>query len=728
MDVRVWHVPNSGLEDEMKIKTIVFAVLIMLLMLMPSCAPAPTPAPAEPAAETAAPAEPAAPAAPAEPVDEKAQIAEAAKEEGELISYGMSDDWVNLGNIWKAIEDKYGVIHTDTDMTSAEQITRLLAEKNAPVMDMADIGYDFLGPLLENDLATTYRNASWDKIPDNFKDPDGRWASSYWGAISFLVNTDLVENLPQTWDDLLKPEYKDQVCSRDPRVSTYATASVLSAAYAHGGGEDNVQPGLDFFKQLRESGNLREGVVLNVAAVQKGECPISMVYDFDGFAKRDATGLPLEVVIPSDATVGMLFAQYISSAAPHPNAAKLGIDFMFSDEGQVMLAQGYAHPTRDVTLPEDVAAKMLPESAYGNLHFPTSLESFSGAVKNIVDGWNAIVGATETTPAAPAADPLAALIEPAKQEAMIVSYGLPDDWVNYGGQWAVLKEKYGIEHQDTDMSSGEILAALKVEATAPVADITDLGFNFAQVVNDEDLALPYKNQHWDDIPEWAKDPDGRWAAAYWGAVAFTVNKDKFAEVPQTWDDLLKPEYKDSICMKDPRQSATANMVVLAAAYAKGGDETNPQPGLDFFKQLIDAGQMRPIAPSTSAIQKGECPISLFWDFDGLSKLKDLGMNLAVVIPTDGTVAGLYIQFITKGAPHPNAAKLLVEQEFSDEGQLIYANGFVHPIRSSVTLPDELLAMFPPAEAYEVVQFPKDFAALTAAATAISDGWTLIAGQ
>ncbi|OGO34911.1 MAG: hypothetical protein A2Z16_06715 [Chloroflexi bacterium RBG_16_54_18] len=702
----------------MNIKTILFGLLIIMMVMMPSCATPPT---SLPAAETAASAQP---EATVEPVNEQAQMEKAAKEEGELISYGMSDDWVNLGNIWKAIEDKYQIVHTDTDMTSAEQITRLMAEKNAPVMDMADIGYDFLGPLLENNLAMTYKNASYDTIPDQFKDPDGRWASAYWGAISFLVNTDLVDNLPKTWDDLLKPEYKDMVCSRDPRVSTYATASVLAAAYAHGGGEDNVQPGLDFFKELRESGNLREGVVLNVAAVQKGECPISMVYDFDGFAKRDATGLPLEVIIPSDSTVGMIFAQYINELAPHPNAAKLGIDFLYSDEGQVKLAEGYAHPTRDVTLPDEVAAKMIPADAYGNLHFPTSLENFSAAVKDIVAGWNDYIGATEATPVA---DPLAPLVEAAKQEGLIVSYGLPDDWSNYGGQWALFTEKYGIEHQDTDMSSGEILAALKAEASAPVADITDLGFNFAQVVNDEDLAQPYKNLYWDEIPDYAKDPDGRWAAGYWGAIAFTVNKDLVPNVPLTWDDLLKPEYVDTICMKDPRESATANMVVLAAAVAKGGDETNPQPGLDYFAQLIEAGNMRPIAPSTSAIQKGECPISLFWDFDGLSKKKDLAMNLEVVIPSDGTVAGLYIQFATKGAPHPNAAKLLLEQFYSDEGQVIYANGFVHPIRATLKLPDELLSQFPPAEAYTVVYFPKDFAALANAATLISEGWTLIAG-
>lgn len=314
----------------------------------------------------------------------------AAQAEGEYVSYGMSDDWVNFGTIFEAIQDKYGLKHTDTDMTSAEEITHLLAEKNAPVADIADIGYDFLGRLLEANLTQPYENASWATIKDSVKDPDGKWASAYWGAIAFLINTDKVQNKPQTWNDLLKPEYKDMVCSRDPRVSTYATAAVLAAAYANGGGEDNVQPGLDWFKKLRDTGNLRQGVVLNVASVQKGECPISIVYDFDGFAKRDATGLPLEVIIPQDATVGMPFVQYISATAPHPNAARVAIDYLYSDEGQLAIAEAYAHPTRDITLPADVKAKLLPESAYGKVHFPTGLSGFSAAVKNIVDGWNAV--------------------------------------------------------------------------------------------------------------------------------------------------------------------------------------------------------------------------------------------------------------------------------------------------------------------------------------------------
>ena len=122
-----------------------------------------------------------------------------------------------------------------------------------------------------------------------------------------------------------------------------------------------------------------------------GECPIALVYDFDGFAKRDATGLPLKVIIPKDGTIGMLFAEFISAVAPHPNAAKVANDFLFSDEGQILLAAGYAHPARKVTLPPDVAAKMLPESAYAKLHFPTNLTAFSAAIRKIVEGWNAVV-------------------------------------------------------------------------------------------------------------------------------------------------------------------------------------------------------------------------------------------------------------------------------------------------------------------------------------------------
>jgi putative spermidine/putrescine transport system substrate-binding protein len=259
-----------------------------------------------------------------------------------------------------------------------------------------------------------------------------------------------------------------------------------------------------------------------------------------------------------------------------------------------------------------------------------------------------------------------------------------------------------------------------------VADTTDLGLGFAKVVEDEGLSQPYKNAHWDELPAYAKDPQGRWAAAYYGVMAFLVNADKVTNVPQTWADLAKPEYQGTVCMKDPRSSATAQMVVLAAAFANGGSETNVQPGLDYFKTLVDGKILSGVSPSSANIQKGECPITLQWDFDALSnKDQNPSMNLQVVIPSDGTVAGMYIQFVTAGAPHPDAAKLLLEYEFSDDGQLAYAQGFVHPMRSSVQLPADLLAKFPPASAYSAVSFPTNYAALDQASTDIANGWAVI---
>jgi putative spermidine/putrescine transport system substrate-binding protein len=345
-------------------------------------------------------------------------------------------------------------------------------------------------------------------------------------------------------------------------------------------------------------------------------------------------------------------------------------------------------------------------------------------------------GATASAPAAqvtaapsPAksADPIAALTAAAKAEKEIVTYGLPNDWVNYGGIWKIFESTYGIKHTDTDMSSGQIVAALDAERGKGVADATDLGFSFATLIQDKKLSQPYKPSKWSEIPEYARDPDGRWAAAYWGAISFAVNTDIVKQVPLTWQDLLKPVYQDKICMRDPRESATGGMVVLAAAYANGGSVTNVQPGLDYFAKMKGSKALRGIKPSTSNIQKGECPIALFWDFDGFSKRDDTKLPLQVVIPSDGTVAGLYVQFVSASAPHPNAAKLLLETAFSDAGQLEYARGYAHPIRK-IAIPAELAAKTLPESAYASVQFPKDPKALDAATAKIAEAWATVAGK
>ncbi len=96
--------------------------------------------------------------------------------------------------------------------------------------------------------------------------------------------------------------------------------------------------------------------------------------------------------------------------------------------------------------------------------------------------------ATVPTVVVPTVDPMVQLVDAAKAEGTIVSYGLPDDWVNYGGLFQGFTAKYGITHQDTDMDSGTIISTLEAEKSAPVADITDLGLNFAKLVEDDGLS------------------------------------------------------------------------------------------------------------------------------------------------------------------------------------------------------------------------------------------------
>jgi len=321
----------------------------------------------------------------------------AAKAEGNLTTIALPHSWCNYGELLTNFASKYGIKINELNPDGSSQqeldaITANKTNKGPAAPDVVDIGLGLVTNAKTQGLITPYKVAAWNDIPASAKDADGYWYGDYYGVLSFEVNTSVVKNEPKDWSDLLKADYKNQVAlAGDPTGSNQAISAVWAAALANGGSLDNAQPGLDWFKKLRDTGNLRKGVVLNVASVQKGECPISLVYDFDGFAKRDATGLPLKVIVPQDATVGMLFAQYISAAAPHPNAAKVAIDFFFSDEGQVLLAQGYAHPSRKVALPPEFAANMLPDSAYGKIHFPSGLPAFSAAIKKIADGWNAIV-------------------------------------------------------------------------------------------------------------------------------------------------------------------------------------------------------------------------------------------------------------------------------------------------------------------------------------------------
>lgn len=363
-------------------------------------APAATTAPAKteaPAATTAAPA--ATTAAPAMSMDE---LVKAAQAEGELTTIALPPDWCNYGEMIDAFSKKYNIKVNSLlpDGSSAEEIEAVKANKDnkgpqAP--DVLDVGLSF-GPSSKADnLLMPYKVSTWDTIPNEAKDPDGYWYGDYYGVLSFMVNTDVVKNVPQDWADLLKPEYKSQVAlSGDPRISTQAIQSVIAAGLANGGTLDNVKPGLDFFAQLNKAGNLVPVISTN-ALVAKGETPIRITWDYNALAGVDGfAGNPkATVVIPKSGRFAGVYVQAISAYAPHPNAAKLWMEYLYSDEGQITWMKGYCHPIREPDLrknnkvPADLSAK-LPDVT--GAVFPT-LDQLNAAQEFITKQWDALVGA-----------------------------------------------------------------------------------------------------------------------------------------------------------------------------------------------------------------------------------------------------------------------------------------------------------------------------------------------
>jgi putative spermidine/putrescine transport system substrate-binding protein len=293
-------------------------------------------------------------------------------------------------------------------------------------------------------------------------------------------------------------------------------------------------------------------------------------------------------------------------------------------------------------------------------------------------------------------------------------------------------EKYGIaEHEDADLSSAQEIAKFLAEAENPIGDIGDIGMQFAPSAIQFDVLAPFKNDTWDQIPDWAKHPDGLWAVQYYGNLVFLVNTDLVDPVPQSFADLLKPDYADSVSISDPRGAAQGNYTIFAAAFANGGDESDIKPGLEYFKEVVDAGNLKSTAPDLAAFQKGETVIGILWDYLALEYRDQLEgqVNLEIVVPSDGTIAGPYASIINKYAPHPNAARLMRNYILSPEGQVLYAKGYATPILPDVEIPADIQAKRPPAEAFASVRTIEDWNLAFVAFQEIANSWgPVVLGQ
>ncbi|EKO3930734.1 extracellular solute-binding protein [Vibrio fluvialis] len=332
-----------------------------------------------------------------------------------------------------------------------------------------------------------------------------------------------------------------------------------------------------------------------------------------------------------------------------------------------------------------------------------------------------LIATTLAMPALAKDGDIQSLIDAAKKEGAVYSVGMPGSWANWKDTWNDLNTHYGLNHQDTDMSSAQEIAKFEAEKKNATADIGDVGFAFARVAVKKGVTQPYKPTTWSDIPNWAKDKDGHWALAYTGTIAFITNNNLVKQAPTSWADLLNGQYK--VTVGDVGVAAQANNAVLAAAFANGGDESNLKPALDFFSKLAKKGRLSFTDPSLANLEKGEVEVAIMWDFNALNYRDQIDRSrFTVTIPQDGSVISGYTTIINKYAKNPNAAKLAREYIFSDQGQINLAQGYARPIRSNIELPESIKAKLLSNDQYQNVHPVTDFNAWEKSARKLPRQW------
>ncbi len=373
------------------------------VLLLAACSSAATTAPSTAPASSAPASAPASTGASAAPSsDAMAALVAAAQKEGNLTTIALPHNWCDYGDMLTGFTAKYGIKinELNPDGGSGDEITAIEANKNSTgpqAPDVIDVGLSF-GPQAKaaGDIQP-YKVSTWADIPDTAKDADGYWYGDYYGVMSFEVNTSVVTDVPKDWSDLLKSEYKGEVAlAGDPTVSNQAISAVWAAGIATGGSLDNAQPGLDFFKQLNTAGNLVP--VIGKTATMVSETPIRLAWSYNALSDKDSlAGNPaITVTVPTSGRFGGMYVQAISAYAPHPNAAKLWMEYLYSDAGQNTWLKGYCNPIRYDAMVKagtvDPAAQAkLPDTTGAVL--PT-LDQITKATDVITKGWPTEVGAS----------------------------------------------------------------------------------------------------------------------------------------------------------------------------------------------------------------------------------------------------------------------------------------------------------------------------------------------
>ena len=260
------------------------------------------------------------------------------------------------------------------------------------------------------------------------------------------------------------------------------------------------------------------------------------------------------------------------------------------------------------------------------------------------------------------------LLAAAKAEGELIVYGSAEE-AYVSAACKHFEELYGIKVSYQRLSTGEVQAKITEENGNPSADVWFGGTSdpYAEAAS-AGLLLPYEAKNASHlVNQNYRDKDGAWYGIYKGILGFMVNTEELArmnlEVPQDWDDLLKPEYKGLIWLSNPATAGTAKLVINTMVQMKGHDAA-----MEYFKAL-DANIAQYTKSGSGPSKKvgiGECVIGIGFLHDGITQILDGYDNIQLVIPSSGTSFEIGATAIFKGAKHQNAAKLWIEFALSPE--------------------------------------------------------------
>lgn len=286
----------------------------------------------------------------------------------------------------------------------------------------------------------------------------------------------------------------------------------------------------------------------------------------------------------------------------------------------------------------------------------------------------------------------------------VIQYNAVDGWANYATVREEFTEETGIDFPEDTKNSGQTLNALTNEADNPQADVAYMGISDAIVAESDGLTEPYQADGWEQIPDDLKHPDGEWFCNHYGTVGWAVNTNEIEEVPETWEDLLDERFEDTLALYNPESAYNGFINFVNANLAMGGSLTNVDPGIDFFQELQDRGNIAamPDQGVTTSFFQGEVPMLMAYDFNAYEAkyLSDMDEDaVEVVVPDDSAMVIPYTLNVVNDAPRRENAEALCDFQLSEQGQQLFAEAFVTPARDDVDIPDETAELMLPESEY-----------------------------